>query len=571
MRRAPPSARGRIDGRSLTDDREAIMFRSIFTKTLRDYRLAIVLWGGLLGLSVMAYFPLVRDVLTSSTAGDLAKLAQSQRFFAEPVGLDTPAGYVTWKFVSSLPLFVGIWGARAAARLGRLGEERGSLDIILATPRSRPRVLGEGIAALVAAATLIGLLIGLGALAGEAAISGPVAPGGALLAGLNVTLAVLGVALVALFLAQLLTSAGAATGVACALMVVAWIMDGMGRISPDLAWVGRLSPYHLYSLSKPLIPTYGTNYGALFGLAALAAVFGAASVPLFVRRDLGGSAWPWRRAARRESGSTALARATRAISLRGVGSRAWRAGVPALVWWMIGLGIFLAWMTGITQAIKGELISLLQGAPAVQQLLRGSGAGTDTGLVSGILFAYLPILVALFALTQASAWARDLDAGRLELVLATPVPRWRVYLEAWAAALAALVVAPAILCLVVIVSIRVAGLQVDTGRLVEAFVGFLPIELVTAAIVFLLAGRFSSAVINGGDGGILAASFLGEFLNPVLHLPAWLIGLSIFHHYGTPLLSGPQWGPWLVVTAVAGALVALGLVQFTRGDVQRGN
>ena len=107
-------------------------------------------------------------------------------------------------------------------------------------------------------------------------------------------------------------------------------------------------------------------------------------MPLFVRRDLGGSARPWRRAARRESGSPALARATRAISLRGVGPRAWRAGVPALVWWMIGLGIFLAWMTGITQAIKGELISLLQGAPAVQQLLRGSEAGTDTGLVSGL-------------------------------------------------------------------------------------------------------------------------------------------------------------------------------------------
>ena len=98
-----------------------------------------------------------------------------------------------------------------------------------------------------------------------------------------------------------------------------------------------------------------------------------------------------------------------------------------------------------------------------------------------------------------------------------------------------------------------------------------PAALLTAAIVFLAAGRFSAGTINGGDSGLLAASFIGEFLNPVLHLPGWLIGLSIFHHYGSPLLEGPQWGPWLALTAIAAIFVALGLVQFTWGDVQRGS
>jgi polyether ionophore transport system permease protein len=545
------------------------MFRSIFTKTLRDWRLAILLWGFGLALIVCAYFPLSASTIVKGNPEEVQRLAESQRFFAEPVAITTPEGYVTWKVIASLPLILGIWAARAGARLGRFAEERGTLDIVLSTPQSRGRVLGEGIAALVTATILIGVLIGVGALIGEVLADVTVDPVGALLTGVNVSLMSLAFGTLALLMAQFLTSAGAATGFACAVMVVAWILDGTGRISPDLAWVGRLSPYHLFTLSKPLIASYGTNYGALIALVALAAIFGAVSIPLFARRDLGASAWPRRGTARRESGETVLARAMGDISLRGVGLRTLRSSTPALVWWLIGLAIFLVWMAGITKAIKDTLIDLLTNFPRFRDLLGGSAFSSDAGIVSGILFAFLPILVAFFALTMASSWARDLETGRLEMVLATPVPRWRVYLEAWGATLAALIFAPLILCVILLVALQIIGLQVSTSHMIAAFVGFLPIELLTAAIVFLAAGRFSAGTINGGDSGLLAASFIGEFLNPVLHLPGWLIGLSIFHHYGTPLVSGPSWAAWGVISLLSLVLVGIGLVQFTRSDLQR--
>src|SRR4051794_17078670 len=125
------------------------MFRSIFTKTLRDWRVAILLWGIGLALMVFLYFPLYSSQLAGMSADTIAALAESQRFFAEPVAITTAAGYVTWKVVASLPVMLGIWAARAGGRLGRYAEERGSLDVILSTPRSRARYLGEGIAALV--------------------------------------------------------------------------------------------------------------------------------------------------------------------------------------------------------------------------------------------------------------------------------------------------------------------------------------------------------------------------------------------------------------------------------------
>ena len=293
-------------------------------------RLAILIWGFGLALIVYAYFPLSTSTIVKGNPEEVQRLAESQRFFAEPVAITTPAGYVTWKVIASLPLILGIWAARAGARLGRFAEERGTLDIVLSTPQSRGRVLGEGIAALVAATILIGVLIGVGSLIGEASADVTVDPVGALLTGVNVSLMSLAFGTLALFMAQFLTSAGAATGFACAVMVVAWILDGTGRISPDLAWVGRLSPYHLFTLSKPLIASYGTNYGALIALVALAAIFGAVSIPLFARRDLGASAWPRRGTARR--GAARRSSPGRWVTSRCAGSGCARCGPAHRPW-----------------------------------------------------------------------------------------------------------------------------------------------------------------------------------------------------------------------------------------------
>jgi ABC-2 type transport system permease protein len=547
------------------------MLRSIYTKTLRDYRVAILGWG--LGLALVIYAQLAAygtQITSPEARASAVTLAQSFRFFADAVAVDTPTGYVTWKTMGSLPLLLGIWAVLAGSRLVRGAEERGALDMVLATPRSRARYLGEGIGALVTALALIGILIGLGAMAGEAGAKVPVAAGGALLAGLNVSLMALLIGMVALLLSQFLARAGAAAGAAAGLMVLAWVVDGTGRAVQNGAWISRLSPYHLYMMSKPLIASAGANPAAMLSLVALAAICGAASVPLFARRDLGGTVWQGRWAARQADQSHALARAAGDASLRGILPRALRADLTMIVWWIIGPALFVAGSTGIVRATKDSVNSMLNGSPLIQELLRGLGSGTDAGFFSAILFLYLPILLTVYALMQAESWARNLDAGRYELVLSTPTPRWRIFLDAWGATLIALVVAPLILWLVAVVSIRAFNLQVPAGDLAVAFIGLLPLELVVAGLVYLIGGRLTASAITGVIGGLIAVSFFVEFLDPVLKLPGWLAGLSIFHQYGNPIMSGPAWGGWLGVTVVAAAFVLLGLARFTRNDLPRG-
>ena len=136
--------------------------------------------------------------------------------------------------------------------------------------------------------------------------------------------------------------------------------------------------------------------------------------------------------------------------------------------------------------------------------------------------------------------------------------------------LAALISAPLALWLVALVSFHAWDLQVDGGHLGAAFVGLLPLELVVAALVYAIAGRLSAGAVTGSVGGLIALSYLAELLDPLLTLPSWLAGLSIFHQYGTPIVDGPRWGAWLALTAIAAVLLALGLARFTCSDLQRG-
>ncbi len=545
------------------------MLRSIWTKTLREYRVPILGWG--LGLALLVYFTIASYAeLSLSARRDAAQFASTLRFFGDPVALTTPVGYATWKQMGSLPLILGIWAVLAGARLLRREEERRSLDLLLSTPCSRARILSEKLAALVIALAVIGILIGLGAMGGESKAGTSVDVGGALLAGLNVSLAALVFAMLALLIAQVLRTAGAAAGLAGALMVLSWLMDGTARVA-DAGWLGRLSPMYYYDLSKPLIPSYGANVGGLSALALLAIVLGGIGFPLFLHRDIGGVAWAsgHARPAREQRIMPELPYAAR--SLRNVWARGLAAQLPAALWWIAGLGIYAGWVTGIARSSEDSLKKITADAPKqFNQVLGNHNLATDAGFLAGILFLYLPLLLVVYALVEAGAWARDLDSGSLELVLATPVSRSRAILERFGALTVLLVGAPLAIGIVVMVSGRLADLNLNAGYVAAALLGILPLELVTAAVVFLLAVRTSASIDLGVVGTLVGVSFVSSILYAALNLPAWVANLSMFYQYGSPITDGPRWGASLAMAGLAGLVLALSVIGFARADVGRG-
>jgi ABC-2 type transport system permease protein len=108
----------------------------------------------------------------------------------------------------------------------------------------------------------------------------------------------------------------------------------------------------------------------------------------------------------------------------------------------------------------------------------------------------------------------------------------------------------------------------DAGRLPEllgsslAFVPAVWVLVGAAVALFGLVPRAAPAA-----WGLLGASYLVGLLGPLLSLPDWVMDLSPFTH--VPLLPAADLtvAPLIALTAVAAALVAVGLAGFRRRDV----
>ena len=122
------------------------MFRTIRSKSLRDYRVPILSWGFGLALLMVAGLAAATPALRDA----YASIAQSLRFLGDPFAMQTPEGYATTRYLELfVPLLLSIWAILAGARMLRGEEERGTMDVLLATPQPRTRVILEKLLALI--------------------------------------------------------------------------------------------------------------------------------------------------------------------------------------------------------------------------------------------------------------------------------------------------------------------------------------------------------------------------------------------------------------------------------------
>lgn len=264
----------------------AAQLHSVFERSFHDHRRTLFGWAaGLVGLAVvmLSLYPTVRG------NQEMAKLIESYpKAFRTLFGLSdytTGPGYLRAEVFSLMaPLLVVImavlWGGDAIA-----GEEdRRTIDVLLANPISRRRVVLEKWAALVLGVVVVtaglGLALGLGAplvglhVGSVALVSAVVAT--ALLAVLYAT--------VALALGAATGRRGLARGVTTLLVVAAYLASSLAELVPWLRPVRPLSPWYHALGVDPLASGFLVGHLAL--LVALTAVVAFAGVVAFDRRDL---------------------------------------------------------------------------------------------------------------------------------------------------------------------------------------------------------------------------------------------------------------------------------------------
>ncbi len=542
-------------------------FRSVYLKSLRDYRIAIFGWGtgmGLLMYVVLSAFQTL--VATAAARAAILGLAASFSWIAEPIKVDTPGGYATWKYGFTI-LVMAIWPLLAGSRM-----LRGSMDALLSLPRGRVQVALEKLAAMWTALLGMGLIIGLLAFAGGKSANADFGLGDALLFGLDLVLICGVFGSIALLLSQFTQGPGAAAGMTGGLLLIFIVLDMVHRVIPNTEWISRLSPIYYYNLSKPLIPSYGANPGALLVLLTLGLLLSGAAIWLFVRRDVGAPvALPrWLRLPQRTM-SPGRALPVNAWSLRSVYARGLATVAAPTFWWTLSIAGFAGWMVFIVKQTESKLATMLASTPTLANLIGkvgGGDASTNATLLS-FLFVILPLLLMAFAVTQASRWAADEEDGRQELVLATPQSRLTVVLARFGALATATVLIGVLTLAATALASAASGLTLDGGDLAAATLGMIPLGLLVAALGYLLSGWLRTAADTGLLSFLLVIWFFITFVGPELSWPSAALRLSALYYYGTPLLHGLSVGDTLGVLAVGIVALALASARFVRKDIGR--
>jgi len=554
-----------------------VWMRSVYLKTVREGRAAVLGWGLGMGLLVFVVEASVGSVAgAQGGAQALASITRSFKWAADPVAVTTVGGYTTWKLAFTV-LILAIWPLIATSRVLRGAEERGTMDVLLAHPRSRLRVALESVAAVWTSLLAMSLIVAVVTYLGGAAAHAAFSFADALLFGLNLALAAGIFGSIALLVSQFTQQARTAAGAAGGLLFASIMLDMLHRTVPGTLWLSRLSPVYYFNLSKPLVPTVGVDIGAMLLLVALSLALSAVAIALFVRRDIAlGVELVRRTRGRRAVAAGAPARAARSLperawSLRSLFTRALAVIAAPTLWWTLGLAGFAAFTVLATKSVADQLRTLMEGSTAIGLVIAGLGGGA-TGINDALLnalFFFLPLLIMIFAVTQTSRWASDEEDGRQELVLATPQPRHHVLLARFAAVAVSASFMGLVTLAATAVSAAATGLPLDAGHLTAAVLSIVPQGLLMAAIGYLFAGWLAAAFETGLLSFLLATWFFASFIGPELKWPPALLRLSAFYYYGTPLLHGIALGDMLIVLGVTAVALLGAVLRFLHKDIGR--
>ncbi len=468
-----------------------MMFRSVYLKTLRDLRWGIIGWG--CGLGVLLLFTAAGWSIAYPDAASRAQIAAqiqggglsaAQVFYGPPRNIDTVGGFVEWRVLGLAPVLFGLYLILSATGMTRGAEESRTIEVVAATPTTRVRLLLEQVAALVTAIALACAILGALTLA-AGLVSGEPTPDPArtAAASANVAAAALPFGAMGLLAAQLFPRRRNAALAATGAMVIFHFANTLPLAVAGINWLRYLSPLYLYTRSSPLADGH-MDWLALGGLLATAATVSAIAFAASQRRDLFDTLHgrrlplpePELRAASVRSGP-----ASPGLFLRNSLGRGLRDAIPSSAAWTAGLGAFAIILTALVPNMRTALLERPAGG-FFRSLV------TERALLSALLFSFfLPPLVASFGVTLGASWAGDELAQRLELELAAPVPRWRVFTQRLIAAIVAEAAVIALIAIAIAVTIQIGGVDVPVERVAAASGALVLLAACAVAVSFAIA------------------------------------------------------------------------------------
>ena len=519
---------------------------SVFGKGLRDSRWAILGFGLGIGLimfvtasQVAAEFP---DAASrAALAAQMAMLPDVMRgLLGEPINIETLGGFIAWRTLGIMPVIVGIWSLMALS--GTIGREAatGSLEFVMASPRSRTAIaiqkVGAHLVGLAIAMTLLGFLIWASTLAFATLPGDEVPLFDAMAAAWTVGLLALVGGAVAFALSSTL-GRGPALAIGAVVLVASYLVHSYASIAPAFEAIEPLSYYAWTAGHRPLAGV--SDWLPMGGVALLVIGLLAIGTITFDRSDIG------------RTKSLPIRGPRFAVGLGGPFGRSVAERLPAAIGWGVGIGLYGLFIASSASAFSAALAELPQMEEIVSRFYPGVDIGSAEGMLQLAFMGFGLLMVGFAAAMLVSGWASDENERRLELILAAPTTRF-----GWGV-LAGTGVLVAVAVVAVLVSGLIAlGAAADGNDAVAPFTGSLVAGLYGAALAG--AGMAVGGLVRASLGAVTVVAltvgfYLLDFLGAALNLPEELLWFSLSSHLGQPLI-----GEWDVPGMVACAVLAVG-------------
>jgi ABC-2 type transport system permease protein len=513
---------------------------TIFMRTFLRRDRWMIFWWVLAGTLLYYSQTSVGSIYTTQAEFDRAAASMEENAafiaMAGPArALNTVGGQVAWQAMAFGAIIAGLMSMFIVGRHTRAEEESGRDDLVRSTAVGRHAPIVAALAVATLANVVMGGLVTFSLLGYGLDAAGCIAIGLALtLTGLTFT----GVALVA---AQLTDGTRAMYGITGAVIAVAYVLRAVGDVTGNglswfspIGWGQAMRPFADELWWPAVIPVAATVLLVVGGLA------------LFARRDVGAGMWASRPGPARGDGS--------ALGL------AWRLQRGSVIGWT--LGVFLL---GVSYGSIGDDVEDLVGSSEATAEMFQAG-----GELTAAFYAFAILMIALigagFAVSSALRPMGEEDAGRVETMLATALPR-RDWLLGH--------ISVTVLGTVLVLAAGGVGLGLgyglvtgDTGavgRDLAAMVPYLAPVLLLAAVARLLHGLVPRLAFLAWVG--LAFCVIVMFFGELLNFPGWLIDVSPFSHLALTPAEDVRWTPVVVIAVTAMALSVIGQVAFRRRDV----
>jgi len=251
----------------------------------------------------------------------------------------------------------------------------------------------------------------------------------------------------------------------------------------------------------------------------------------------------------------------------------------ALFWWSLCLFLLSLYYMALYPTVRDsgeDFQEMFNNMPEAIKAMIGSSEFDFTslgGYLSAEAFSFFyPLMLLAFGITYGAGFiGSEEENGTLDLMLSTPIPRWRYVIEKFGALIVfTLLVSLAIYAGFVIGGIMVGVDDMPLGDLLLATLNMMPLTLFFAALALFLTG------IKGGRGsalgivlGLAAITYLLHTMADIADIPGWLQRLSPWYYYNgaEAMKEGLNAGYVGLLIGLTALLVGLGMWGLERRDV----